>query len=372
MNYVAVVFALGASACAEPVFEMKLKPPTMPSGFDLSCVTAVDVQAHEPFDEEAPIDIGLRQEYGLERAECVDITPSTTWDAIRSQLAGQVSLDLPDDGLAGVQIRGRTGTCNDSPNFHEAIFYGAAPFNDGDMNIPVTANISCNARETYKVRPLELAAMIADPVHACRTTTDAIATFPGNIRPSLLAPELPPLTFEAGTGVALLAAGTAMVQSFSGAMSSDTCVALAHEGNLIDGVTCVNKNAPTLCGMPGEIEVPVYPFVFASTAINPSAYGESGTLVLGSVWETNPNKPVENAVVTTTAPNVKIEYLALTNNQPVVMPGATKTGPSGLFMVYSSKIITVSIAAPGHQTRTMTVGGGWELDGSVLAVLPKM
>ena len=47
-------------------------------------------------------------------------------------------------------------------------------------------------------------------------------------------------------------------------------------------------------------------------------------------------------------------------------------GPSGLFMLYSSEITTVSIAAPGHQTRTLTVGGGFELDGSILAVLPKL
>jgi len=365
-----LVFALGA--CAEPAIEMSLQlPQQMPAGFDLGCVTAVDVVAHE-VGEELPLDIGLRLDFG-ERAPCVEISPQTTFEGIRAQISGRFTLDLPADGLAGVQLRGRVGTCKDAPNYHESIFYGGATFDGGDIQIPLTPNISCTARETFKVRPLELATMIADPAHACRAVTDAIATFPGNIRPSRLGSEAPPLIFEAGTSVGLLdSAGTATVQSFAGAMTTDTCITVAHSGQRIDGVTCVNKGAPTLCGAAGEIEVPVYPFVFTSTAINRPAYEQAGTLVLGSVWETGPNRPVENAVVTASVPGVKIEYVELRNGQLEVAQGATKTGPSGLFMLYSSKITTVSIAAPGHQTRTLTVGGGFELDGSILAVLPKL
>jgi hypothetical protein len=303
----------------------------------------------------------------------VEIDPQTTFQGIRSQISGRFTLDLPDNGLAGVQIRGRTGSCKDNPNYHEAIFYGGTTFDGGSMQIPLTPNISCAATETYKARPLEISAMIADPTHACRAVTDGISTFGGNIRPSRLDPELAPLMFEAGTAVALLdAAGTAMVGSFSNTMSNESCVTIAHEGQRIDGVTCINKGAPTLCGALGEVEVAVYPFVFSSTAINGEAYDEAGTLVVGSVWETNPNKPLADAVVTPSTPGVTIEYVELRNGQPEVVNGATKTGPSGLFMLYSSKVTTVSIAAPGHQTRTMTVGGGWELDGTALAVLPKL
>lgn len=371
MRPVVLLFAVGA--CAEPAIDMSLKlPDQMPANYDLSCVTAVDVVAHE-VDEEASIDVGLRLFELGERAPCVEIEPQTTFEGIRRQIAGRFAIDLPEDGLAGIQIRGRVGSCNDNPNYHEAIFYGGTTFTGGDLQIPLVPNISCNARESYRVRPVEIATMLADPAHACRATTDAIATFAGNIRPSLMDPETPPLVFEAGTGVALLDnTGTAVVSSFANTMSADTCITVAHEGQLIDGVTCVNKGAPTLCGAAGEIEIPVYPFVFSSTAINGPAYDEAGTLVLGSVWETNPNKPVEGATVTASVPGVKIEYLELRNGQPVVVPGATKTGPSGLFMMYASKVATLTIAAPGHQSRTLTAAGGWELDGSLLAVLPKM
>ena len=367
------VMLLALGACAEPAIDMSLKMPAeMPAGFDLSCVTAIDVAAHELEDED-PMDVGLRLYLTGDRDPCVEIEPQTTFEGIRSQIAGKFTLDLPEGGLAGVQIRGRTGSCKDTPNYHEAIFYGGTTFDGGSMTIPLTPNISCAAKETYKARPLEIAAMIADPLHACRPVTDTISTFAGNMRPSRLDPQLAPLMFEAGASVALLdTAGTAMVGSYASTMYNNSCIALAHEGQRIDGVTCVNKGAPTLCGMPGEIEIPVYPFVFSSTAINGPAYEEAGTLVIGSVWETNPNKPVADAVVTPTLPGVTIEYVELRNGQPEVVSGATKTGPSGLFMLYSPKVTTVSIAAPGHQTRTLTVGGGYELDGTALAVLPKL
>lgn len=347
-------------------------PQQVPPNFDLSCVTAIDVSAHE-LDDEDPMDIGYRLYLTGDRDPCVEIEPQTTFEGIRAQIAGKFTLDLPDGGLAGIQIRGRMGSCKDTPNYHESIFYGGTTFDGGSMTIPLTPNISCAAKETHKARPLEIATMLADPAHACRAVTDAISTFAGNIRPSRLDPELAPLMFEAGTSVALLdAAGTATVTSFSNTMFNDSCITIAHEGQRVDGVTCVNRGAPTLCGAAGEVEIPVYPFVFSSTAINGDAYDEAGTLVLGSVWETNPNKPVADAVVTPSIPGVKVEYVELVNGQPQVVNGATKTGPSGLFMLYSSKVTTVSIAAPGHQTRTLTVGGGWELDGTALAVLPKL
>jgi hypothetical protein len=369
----AVVLLPALLGCAEPVIDMSLKmPQEMPANFDLSCVTAIDVAAHE-LESEDPMDVGYRLYITGDRDPCVEIDPQTSFEGIRAQIAGKFTLDLPDNGLAGVQLRGRSGTCKDTPNYHEAIFYGGTTFDGGSMTIPITPNISCAAKESYKARPLEIAAMIAEPTHACRVVTDSISTFAGNIRPSRLDPALPPLMFEAGFSVGLLdVAGTATISSFSNTMFNDSCITAAHEGQGIGGVTCVNKGAPTLCGAPGEIEIPVYPFVFSNPAINAQAFAEVGNLVLGSVWETNPNKPVADAVVTATVPGVKIEYVELRNGQPAVVSGATKTGPSGLFILYSSKVTTVSIAAPGHQTRTLTVGGGYELHGTALAVLPKL
>ena len=364
------LFVLALGACAEPAYDMTLRlPQQMPANFDLSCVTAVDVVGHLQ-GEETAIDIGLRLGEEGERAPCVDIKSTTTFEGIRSQIAGKFSLDLED--LAGIQIRGRVGSCKDTPNFHEAIFYGGTTFDGGDVTIPLTPNISCSAKETYKMRPLDLSGMLADPMHACRSVTDNVATFAGDVRPTNMDPNMAALTFEAGTGVALLdSTGTASVQSFSGAADSSTCIAGVHEGNQSGGLTCINKNAPTLCGMPGDIEISVVPFVFTNTALNAPLYADSASVVLGTVWETNPNKPVTDAVVTAPA-GVKVEYLTMRNGQPVVMAGATKTDANGLFMLYAPKVVSVMIAAPGHQTRTMTVAGGWELDGSALAVLPKL
>jgi hypothetical protein len=360
-------FLVALAACAEPTQEMTLQLPQMPAGFDLSCVTAVDVVAHT--DPDDFLDVGLRYDDLGERAQCVEISSQTTFEGIRNQIAGQFSLDLED--LMGVQIRGRIGTCKDDPLYHEAIFYGGAAYTGGDMTIPLTPNISCTAKETYKVRPLDIAAMLADPTHACRPMADNIATFPGNVRPSDMDPELAPLIFEAGSTVALVdATGTASVPSFSNAMSNDTCIAMAHEGQAVDGMSCINKGAPTLCGAAGEIEFPAFPFVFSSTAVDATMYPDNG-MVLGSIWETNPNKPVAGATVTVPA-GVKVQYLTMRNGQPVLIPGATATDASGLFILYSPKVISATISAPGHQQRTLTMSGAWEYDGYALAVLPKL
>jgi hypothetical protein len=363
------LFLIALGACTEPTNEMSLAlPQQVPAGFDLSCVTAVDVVGH--YDAEEYLDIGLRLYDMGERAPCVEISPQTTFEGIRNQIAGKFSLDLED--LKGVQIRGRVGSCKDTPNYHEAIFYGGAPYAGGDMTIPLVPNISCAAKETYKVRPIDISAMMADPTHACHAVTDNLATFPGDIRRSNMDPELGGLIFEGGTSVALLdAAGTASVASFSSSNDSGTCIAVAHEGQAIAGLTCVNKNAATLCGTVGEVEVPVYPFVFASTAIDSVMYAESASVVLGSIWETNPNKPIAGASVTAPA-GVKVDYLTMKNGQPVVMAGATTTDASGMFLLYADKVVTLTVNAPGHQQRMLTAAGGWELDGTLLAVLPKL
>ena len=367
----AVLSLLALGACAEPVVDMRLvMPQQVPANFDLSCVKAVDVAPHR--DGVAPIiDIGLRKFELKVDDPCVDISPQTSFAGVLDELRGQVSFDLDD--LAGVQIRGRVGSCNDDPNYHEAIFYGGAVYDGGDINIPLIPNISCTGKEMQRVKPFELIPMIADPLHACKPIIDNLAaTFPGVIRPSKLDPVTAPLTFEAGTGVAPLDGnGVSTIPTFSSTMQNDACIAVAHEGPKGSGGTCVNKNAPPLCGTAGDVELPLYPFILVEPIIDKAAIAESGTYVIGTVWETNPAKPVADATVTAPA-GVKVDYVELKNGVLEVVRGGTKTGPSGLFILYSPKVVSVTIAAPGHQSRTLTVGGGFELPGSALAVLPKM
>ena len=239
------LFLLALGACAEPASDMSLKLPQMPSNFDLSCVTAVDVAAHA--DSREPFDIGIRLFERDQRDPCVDIEPETTFEGIREQLRGRVEFDLTDD-LAAIQIRGGEGTCEDFPNFHEAIFYGGANFNDGDVTLPLVPNISCTARETYKVRPLDVAAMIIDPTHACKAAPSGGETFPAVYRPSMN--ELTPMIMEGGTGAAAMDAltGTATLQPFAGTVGNDACITVVHHVHpTIIGATCVNKSAPLLC-----------------------------------------------------------------------------------------------------------------------------
>lgn len=373
MKVHALVLVLGVSACGEAAVELELTVGSSDlTSFDVGCVTAVDILPHEVGDPN-PLDIGLRTSIGVDTPECVDITPQTSISGVVNALRGKISMPMPEKGLGGIQIRGRTGSCADPALYYEAIFYGGAGYSDGQdsLAIALRPNISCANIKTYTVKPVDLFAITASATHECTLVTDALATFPGNVRPTSLGDGFDPLMFEAGPDVGMLEAGKATLTSFASA-AAGTCIAVAHEGTMARGATCVNASATSLCAAPGEIEIPIVPNL-AMSALDGAKIQDYGPPLVGAAWEKAPNKPIAGATVTPTDPNKSlVVYVEPMGGVLREIPNATSTGPSGMFIVYSRSVTNLTIAAPGHTSAKMFAGGAFEIEGTMLAVLPKL
>lgn len=372
MRPIAVTFALGAFGCAEPAIELELRLPpssSIPESFDLKCVSAIDVVALPENAEES--DIGQQFFYDRKRPPCVELdrAPENFTD-IRNAMRGQIELPIPVEGLLGIQVRGRIGTCDDEPLYHEAIFYGGATYNDRDtITVPLVANISCNTRRDYEVRPVDLLALTA--TKACPAPISEGIVFAGNIRPTLLTPKLEPLMFEAGSSFLKPMNGTSTISSYSN-MTTSSCVAAAYELDTEIGVTCINATAATVCGEPNEIELPTLPGPFLAESTDGSLAAQFGPPTFIGVWETLPAKlPLTGATVTLPEPeHGEVVYLDTTSTR--FTPRAGSTGPNGMFAVYADRVMEITVSAPGHTARKLLVGGTPQLFGTGIAVLPRI
>jgi hypothetical protein len=359
-----MLLALGA--CAEPAIEMSLKlPPTVPAGFDVSCVTAIDVLAVGEFqgDEDTPPDL---------EGDCIDVAGMSSFDDIRRAMAGQFTIDIPDSGLVGLSVRGSTGTCADIPAYHEAVFYGGAPATGDSVQIPVVPNLSCNMRgKVLPVHPVDLLALSS--TKTCPVTTDGRA-FSANFRPLLLGDQLPTMTFEYGSSASSQwTGGTTRVEVFSQAASAQTCVGVGYGSpSEIGGGRCV-EDQPALCAAPGELELPIiaFDYMFQSRDVNLVAqYGEP---VLGAVWETGTKLPVAGATVTLEDPTQgTVVYVEKGTTKFTPKPGATSTPADGFFMVYLKGPPTnITVTSPLHNALPYKVATTPDYPTTLIAALTR-
>jgi hypothetical protein len=360
------------AGCAEPAIELELKLPasaTIPQSFDLKCVTAIDLVAMAENAEQ--MDIGVQFDLDRKRPPCVDLSrPPENFTDIRNAMRGQFDLPIPAEGLLGIQIRGRIGACDDEDLFHEAIFYGGATYRGGDaLTVPLAANISCNTRRDYKVRPVDLIALTKTKACPAPVTTGFV--FAGDVRPTLLAPELDPLMFENGTAIAVPSNGSAVVGSYTN-MGTGSCVAMAYSRDDQIGATCINAGAPTVCGMVDEVEVPTAPGLFLESSTDGELAVKYGFPTFVAVWDVLPAKaPIAGATVTLPDPqHGQVVYLDLTDTRFTSRAGST--GPAGVLAVYVDRVTEIIVSAPGHSSRKMLVGGSPQLFGTAIAVLNKI
>ena len=364
------------TACAEPAIEMKLVMPNDSAPFDMSCVTAVDLLPI-PVGDTKPIDIGERQFVTMDVAPCVDLARApTSFADVQTLIRGKFEMALPAAGLAGVEIRGRAGVCGSTDTaggYHEAMFYGGATYHDGQdtLAIPIAHNISCDAATTYNVRPVDLPALVA--TKACADVADAGDLFAANVRPTLL-DGFEPVEFEAGTSFHALKAGVATVGSFNSTWAG-SCAAVGWDGANGYSSMCIptaNPAAmPQACAKAGEIDFPIVAGEWVQNALDSKLLATYLAPVIGDVWTTTaPAGPLSGATVTLDAnSDAQVVYGDITATTFTPAAGATATGASGGFIIYTNQVVGVTIAAPGKAPRHVWVGGGGELPAASLTVL---
>jgi hypothetical protein len=372
---VLVIAAAGLAACTDRAIEMTLALPSEASvaGFDLSCVGAVSVVVvgNDVGDDDRPPD---------ELGDCVDLAaaPKTFADVQRA-IAGRFALALPRSGLAGVQLSGWKGGCNDRLDSREAVFYGGAPHAGSDrMTIPLVANISCDKARTYSVHAVDLSALTA--TKTCTPPTDQPLVFAGDIHPVLLGDDMPRMMLEWGASEVQAPGGLGTVASYAAAYNSRSCIAVGYEGTISGGAGCVNPAAPTLCGAPGapgELEVASLALPYAAMSTEDALTELYGEPVFGAVWEPSDvavKAPIANATVELVDPTQgKVFYLQRGATQFTRLDSARGTGADGLFVAYVRGDPTnLTVKAAGHATQTLRVASTPDWPSTVLAVLPRL
>jgi len=296
-----LAFALVATAaCAEPAVEMKLvMPAPSTAAFDMSCITAVDLLPI-PVGDAKTLDIGYREDLDMERQPCVDLDHApTSFDDVEAMIRGRFSMALPAGGLAGVEIRGRAGSCNEMPAYHESIFYGGATYEQGQdtLAIPIAHNISCDAATSYTVRPVDLISLVQTK-QCAEVTNPGSEVFSGVIRPTML-DAMTPLLFETGASFKALKPGTpsGMIGSFKSSWAG-ACPSVAWDDALQGAATCVNPGGANACAGTGEMDLPIVLGQYFNSSVDPTLNASYAAPVMGGVWTTTGTAgPVANATL---------------------------------------------------------------------------
>ena len=352
---------LATSACTAPAVEMHLVLPQQEPQVDLSCVTAVrlDALGLDQGDANHPPDI---------QSKCVDLPRApTSFSDLAGLMHGKFVETLPASGLAGVGVQAFGGACSDAQSPHEAMAYGGAAYTSESIAVPLMPNISCTAKATYTIHPLDL-------LHAgaCAPITAGFVEA-ADMRPSLLGPEFPRMLVDYGTSISTLGAdGTAQVSSYNAIMGAG-CIAADYydDGAASFGLTCISTSAPLLCGgAAGTVEVGILPDVYY-TYYDHTLADQYGAPTFGTTWDVATKTVLTGATVTIDAPGAgQVVYAE---------PGAggltthdAPTGASGFFMVYGKGAVAITVSAPGHASEHYIVAGTPNDNATVIAALPTM
>ncbi len=376
LHLVALGASVVATGCADPVIEMSLRMPNanqMPANFDLSCVTAVEVviAGNDQGSLETPPD---------RTTSCIELaTAPTSFAALRTAISGKVDTKLPQSGLAGVSIRGRMGGCSGEFDQNESVFYGGAGYIDGQesMTVPVVANISCNTKKTYAVSTVDLLALGRTKQCAMSLpTTGQPIVYAGNIRPRMMGPDFPLMAWEDGAGFAPPdAAGKAMIASFGAPGTPRSCIAMGFGSMTSFAGSCVNPAALTLCGGPGEIELPVVDDLIAFASMDPALTQQYGDPVYGAVYKASPATTITKAAVSGATVELEdptqgtVVYVDPGANK-LVPTGGTSTSASGMFMIYLKGEPATVIVKSGSTQQKYTVASTVTQYATLLAVVP--
>lgn len=340
------ILALGiaVAGCGDPAIDLTLRLPTGEGAdVDLSCVAAVRVYAwgHDLANEPPNT--------------CVTLdAPVATFAALRDAVRGKVDLALPLDGLAGVEVAGlTTADCLGG----DAVFYGGAEYTGGDLTIPLAASADCAARQPLTVHPVDFIGLAA--TGACGSAATRLDR--GSIHPTMLDAPLPAMVYDlSGPSATVDAAGTATFPDALLAVGGpEACTAVGDPQT--GSIGCVHPGAPGVCAPPGQAELTTIDFDFADQSLDSTAALRYPQIVFGAVWDAvaAPPHPIAGARVEVQgdpdAAEVHYASMAPAGMSLVETPGAQATGAGGLFIGYMDRATTVTVAAPGYYTRSITL-----------------
>jgi hypothetical protein len=358
------ICVLGVAACAEPVIELSLRLPDTDEGgdFNTSCAAAIEVFATGKNYPEDPNDF---------RRDCIQISDQPTFRDIKDAMAGKFELQIPDSGLASVEIYGRTGDCNTPDDLlpQDLVFFGAAKYAGGEaLSIKLTGNLSCTKQEVT-IRPVDMMALIATKDCAMAKLAD---TLEAGAETGTLSPHLTNETCWSGgyESYSSLTNGIATFMSYT-TVGPETCLGVSGYNETMDSYSCVIPG-PSACALANEIEVAALPYELADRSLDSSLMSTWHGALFGAVWANTPAKgPVAGARVTVDPELGQVVYVEPNAAGSQLVPtGASATGPSGMFMLYTSKMVDVTVEDRSARRRTMKLTAIDFAPSTALVVLP--
>jgi hypothetical protein len=356
--------AAALAACAEPVIEMRLElpPADKAARFDVSCVGAVEVFVRGT-DRGLPggfTDPGTPAD---DVYDCITVDGVSSYAELRQAIAGRFQLALPDSGLAGVDVRGSTGTCKKDNAPGDTIFYAAAEHDGGDaLVIPMTPNQSCNKKSIEDVRPVDLLALTRSGVcpppvpDGADRGVDSATMHPTALNETY---------FDYNGDYAGIAGGVAKLPLYP-STGDEACIAVDYWENadVMTSMSCVRRG-PGVCSTPDQIELPIISYAAAGMTVDIQAVDAYGGAVIGGVWGTTPTGgrvKLPSATVKPARPadadKVKIVYADYPAGamSPRELPGATATNATGLFIAYVGRPIDFIVSAAGYADEIVRMG----------------
>jgi hypothetical protein len=302
--------------------------------------------------------------------QCISLdSPVAGFAELQDAIRGKLELSLPASGLAGIDIGGMTyPDC-----FGDAVFYGGAEFDGGDMVAPLVANSDCSVRTTAVVKPVDYHAMLSGLCAGTATRIDR-----GSIHPTLLSAPLPTMVYDLTEPAALVGAdGTATFTDALISIDPESCMAIGDE--VTGSVGCVHPGAPTACAAPGQLELTTIDVDFANASMEANAAERYADIVFATVWDGTAaiKHPITGATVTMLGDDVdaaSIHYATLPAGAPSLrdLPSATSTDSTGVFVAYMDHPITVQVSAPGYQSRqVMLAAADFVFGATTIALKPQ-
>lgn len=386
------LLALGAAAaaagCAEPAIEMRLEVPSsaQAAGFDVSCLGAVEVIVRGTYRGRPSSGTNDDGQPADDLDDCIEISDVRSYAEVRREIAGRFSLALPESGLAGVDVRGSTGTCKKDNGPGDPIFYASAPYEGGDeVVLPMVPNLSCANKRRQIVRPLDLLALTR--TSKCPTVplvNGAGTVYGGTIHPAALAESV----FDLGDGFGSIMNGVASVELYRDT-GEPSCIALDYidDADAMTSTSCARRGlgvcTPNIPNVENEIELPIIDYGLADQALDRDTLDEYGGAVIGGIWGTTTTDPASpriqltGAKVQTAQPTdadqVKIVYAGYTDADtvPDVLADAAVTNATGLFFAYVGRPVDFIVSASGYKSETVRMGST-DLPSTALIVLTKL
>jgi hypothetical protein len=327
------------AACGDPAVDVTLRLPD--TDVDLSCVQSVRVYAWgETITDDAP-------------NQCIVLdAPVSGFAELREAIRGKLELRLPPSGLAGIDVSGMTfADC-----FGDAVFYGGAEYDGGDMVVPLVANFDCSVRADTVVRPVDYRGMLAGSCLGPQGRLDR-----GSIHPTMLDVPLPAMVYDLTEPGAIVGIdGTALFPDALINIDDASCMAVGDE--VSGSIGCVYPGAPGVCTTGTQLELTTIDVDFANASMEPDAAARYPQIVFASVWDATAavKHPIQGAQVRIADADLElgeIHYATLPLGAPsmIDLPTATSTDATGMFVAYMDRPVTVVVSAAGYSSRQVTL-----------------